>query len=200
MRLDHLVISCETLEEGAAAVEETLGVRPVAGGKHAFMGTHNMLLSLGPEAYLEVIAVDPDAPAPGHARWFALDAFKGPPRLTNWVARCDNLEAALAAAPPVQGAISELSRGALRWRMLVVENGRLPFDGCYPGLIQWQGAHPASLLPDVGLRLNRLTLTHVKALKLRPFLRDFETVRVVEGAKAGLVGDIATPGGAVLLA
>ena len=30
----------------------------VPGGKHAFMGTHNCLLGLGPGFYLEVIAID----------------------------------------------------------------------------------------------------------------------------------------------
>ena len=36
-----------------------------SGGRHPHMGTHNRLLSLGPDLYLEVIAVDPDARSAG---------------------------------------------------------------------------------------------------------------------------------------
>ena len=75
--LDHLVIGAATLEQGAAWCEATFGVAPGPGGKHALMGTHNRLLSLAceafPRCYLEIIAIDPDAPAPARRRWFDLD-------------------------------------------------------------------------------------------------------------------------------
>src|SRR5690606_1359383 len=89
-RFDHLAISARSLAEGAAKVERLLGVGTVPGGRHALMGTHNRLLSLGPTEYLEVIAIDPDAPDPGRPRWFRLDAFAGPPRLSNWVVAVDD--------------------------------------------------------------------------------------------------------------
>jgi hypothetical protein len=41
-------------------VEDRLGVSLEAGGRHSAFATHNRLLSLGPDCYLEVIAVDPD--------------------------------------------------------------------------------------------------------------------------------------------
>ena len=69
-----------------------------AGGKHAHMGTHNRLLSLG-DLYLEVIAPDPEAPRPAWPRWFDLDNFDGPPRLTNWICRSDDLDDDLGLAP-----------------------------------------------------------------------------------------------------
>ncbi len=202
MRLDHLVISCETLEEGAALVEETLGVAPVAGGRHAYMGTHNRLLSLGPEAYLEVIAIDPGARAPDHARWFGLDGFSGPPRLTNWVVRCDDLAQAAARAPRGVGRITALSRGDFRWAITIPQGGILPFDGIYPGLIQWHGdTHPAAHLPDAGLRMERLSLRYPRADMLRsalPRLDDDDSRIVVETAEAPAIGcTIKTPGGPV---
>ncbi len=72
-KLDHLAIVAPTLEEGVAYVEKTLGVPMAAGGKHPEMGTHNRLLRLGDDIYLEVIAVDPEAPRPERPRWFGLD-------------------------------------------------------------------------------------------------------------------------------
>ena len=59
--VDHLVIAAETLAQGCDYVESGLGVRPAPGGKHVTMGTHNALVGLGPHAYIEIIAIDPEA-------------------------------------------------------------------------------------------------------------------------------------------
>ena len=166
-RIDHLAVACASLDEGTAAVEAALGVQLAPGGQHALMSTHNRLLGLG-DLYLEVIAVDPLAPPPGHPRWFRLDGFTGAPRLTNWVAAVEALDPALALAPAGAGRAVELARGDLRWRMAVPESGCLPFDDAFPALIQWLGdAHPVARLPDAGVRLRRLLVAHPQAEALR---------------------------------
>lgn len=168
LTLDHLAISARTLDEGTAAVEAALGVPLAPGGQHPHMATHNRLLSLGPDLYLEVIAADPAQPRPAWPRWFDLDRFTGPPRLTNWICRCDDLDAALSVAPPGTGTPVALARGDFRWRMAVPDTGILPFDNTFPALIEWQGtAHPAPRLPDLGLRLIGLEITHPDADGLR---------------------------------
>ena len=182
-------------------VERLLGVPMAGGGRHAAMGTHNRLLSLG-DLYLEVIAIDPAAPPPGHARWFDLDRFSGPPRLTNWIVACDDIGAALAAGPSGWGAPLHLSRGDYRWQMAVPGDGVLPFGGLFPALIQWQGPHhPAGALPDAGLRLARLTVTHPKAASLRAALQSLDDPRVeiLAGDMPGLSARIDTPRGQVVL-
>lgn len=201
--LDHLAVAAASLEEGAAAVEAALGVPLDPGGAHPLMGTHNRLLSLGPGEYLEVIAVDPEAPPPGRPRWFDLDSFGGPPRPTNWVARCDDLVAELARSPEGTGRVHDLARGDFRWRMAVPDDGRLPFDGAFPALIAWQGAlHPADRLPDRGCRLRRLTLCHPRACDLcRALAGRLDDPRLaIEAAPAmRLCAEIDTPAGARLL-
>ncbi len=158
--LDHLVVAARTLDEGSAWVEAKLGVPMAEGGKHALMGTHNRLLSLGPGTFLEVIAIDPEAPAPARPRWFDLDApamrelLSRAPALIHWVERTDDLEAALADySEPVE--ILALSRGPYRWRMGVPPDGRRPGQGRQPTLIQWLGPHPAQALPPSGCTLER---------------------------------------------
>ena len=169
-RIDHLAVACAALDEGTAAVEAALGVRLSPGGSHALMSTHNRLLGMG-DLYLEVIAVDPEAVVPGHPRWFRLDAFSGAPRLTNWVAAVEDLDAALAVAPVGTGRAVDLARGDLRWRMGVPDDGCLPFDDAYPALIQWLGGgHPAGRLPDARVRLRRLLVAHPEAEALRAAL------------------------------
>ncbi len=202
--LDHLVVTSESLEGGVADIEARLGVTLAAGGAHAAMGTHNRLLQLGDGLYLEVIAPDPAAPAPGHPRWFGLDAVAGPARLTHWVARGADLESALARAPQGLGRATALARGDLRWRITVPNDGRQPFDGAFPALIDWQGpAHPADTLPDAGCRLDMLELVHPRAVELRraldPIVTDARVV-VREGPVAQLRAHLETPLGPRVLA
>lgn len=199
LRLDHLAISAERLEDGVALVERRLGVPMAGGGQHPAMGTHNRLLSLG-DLYLEVIAVDPAATPPGRPRWFDLDRFSGPPRLTTWIVATDEMEAALATGPQGWGAALDLARGDYRWQMAVPGDGRLPFDGACPALIRWQGAlHPAPALPDHGLRLARLVVSHPQAATLQATLAlDDPRVTFIPGPP-GLSAVIDTPQGPVTL-
>ena len=157
--LDHIVVAARTLEEGSAWVEAALGVAPVPGGKHASMGTHNRLLSLGRGCYLEVIAIDPDAPAPARPRWFGLDEpamrlrLARGPALIHWVERTADIDAALRSYPE-RVDVLDLARGDYRWRIGVPPDGRIPCGGRCPTLIQWQGdAHPADRLPRSGCEL-----------------------------------------------
>jgi Glyoxalase-like domain len=180
LTLDHLAVSAATLEEGVAWVETQLGIPLAAGGKHAHMGTHNQLLSLG-DIYLEVIAPDPEAPKPAWPRWFDLDNFTGPPRLTNWICSSDDLDKDLALAPPGTGTPIALERGDYRWRMAVPADGRLPFDNAHPALMQWEGdLHPARALPKSAVRLTRFEIVHPQAAVLRKSLAGrFADPRVV---------------------
>ncbi|RMA41625.1 VOC family protein [Rhodophyticola porphyridii] len=171
LSLDHIAIATPDLATGTAWAEMAFGVPLEPGGTHAEMGTHNRLLSLGPEEYLEVIAIDPDGAAPGQPRWFDLDRFRGPTGPGAWIARVPDLDAAIAAAPDGIGVAWSLSRADLRWRMAIPADGRLPFDGLFPALIEWEGAaHPAPRLPDRGVRLTGLTLAHPQAEALRAAL------------------------------
>ncbi len=177
MILDHLAVAGETLEEASAHIEQALGVPLQPGGKHEKFGTYNRLLGLRDGLYLEAIAIDPNAPAPQRTRWFDLDRFAGKPRLTNWICRVPDIEASLALFPDGVGTPIYLTRGALRWRMAVPPNGRLPFDNLFPALIQWQGdLHPAQMLQDSGCSLRRLVVYHPDAMGLAQHLGALDLV------------------------
>jgi hypothetical protein len=175
VELDHLVIASATLEEGVAWCEATLGVTPGPGGKHPLMSTHNRLLKIAttafPNAYLEIIAIDPSAPAPSRPRWFGLDApelqsqLRSGPRLIHVVARTTNLDMhrwglitlGLQPGEPVS-ASRETPTGVLVWQILVRRDGQLECEGALPTLIQWSGQHPAQSMPDSGITLESLRL------------------------------------------
>ena len=177
MELDHIAVSGSTLAQATDTAEAALGVTLQPGGEHAVFHTHNTLLGLEDGLYLEAIAINPAAPSPTRPRWFDLDRFEGPARLTNWICRCADLDATLAALPDGFGAPVSLQRGDLRWRMAVPRSGVLPFDNCAPALIEWEGdAHPAARLAASGCRLRLLSVQHPEAdalgALLAPFLTD----------------------------
>ena len=172
--LDHLVVACRTLAVGRDWSEATFGVAPEAGGRHPFMGTHNAVLNVSsarfPASYLELIAIDPDAPAPSRRRWFDLDAptweaTSDEPRLVHWVARTDDIVAASATLRragfdlgPIVSAERMTPRGLLRWRITVRDDGARPAAGAVPLLIEWGEVHPVDALPGRGFALKSLAL------------------------------------------
>jgi len=181
LHLDHIAVACESLEEGRAWVEERLGKSMQAGGKHTRFSTHNLLLGLDDGIYIELIAIDPTAPDPGRRRWFDLDEFSGVPKLTNWICATDDLADALALAPVEMGEPFTAQRGDLRWQFVGGQDGRLPFGGGYPAIIDWgNSVHPSTRLPATGLRLERLEITNPEAAALRraltPMLSDSRIV------------------------
>jgi hypothetical protein len=170
--IDHIVVTAPTLESGVEYVRSVLGVAPAGGGEHVAMGTHNRVLKLGANTYLEVIAIDPAVPAPNRARWFELDEEEtnDEPRLATWVVRCNDVKAALAASPVVSGYAIPMSRGDFHWTITVPRNGSLPMQGVAPTMIQWRDAHPAASMPESGCSLVKLEGFHPRAAKVRGML------------------------------
>ena len=200
MDLDHFALAATTLDEARAAVEDALGVAMQTGGQHPVFGTHNYLLGLANGLYLEAIAIDPAAADPGRARWFDLDNFTGPARLTNWICRSNDLAASLKTLPAGVGAPVSLSRGDLRWDMAVPEGGRLPYDNLFPALIQWHGdLHPGGMLTPSGCALRRLVVAHPQADELRDLVGLNDPRVVFEAGQPGLLAEIDTPHGLRLL-
>jgi hypothetical protein len=172
---DHLVLAARDLDRGASWLEDQLGVPLAAGGRHTRMGTHNRLLGLGEGFYLELIAIDPQAPSPGRPRWFELDCREDlpfdRPRLVHWVVRSDDIRRDAAACCEPLGEILQMERGDYRWRISVPSDGRLPGAGLVPTLIQWDVPfHPASRLPDRACRLMKLEGVHPEPARVREAL------------------------------
>jgi hypothetical protein len=151
-QLDHIVVAARSLEEGAVLLRDQLGVEPEAGGKHASVGTHNTLIGLQNRAYLEVIAIDPDAPAPSRVRWYGLDeaavrsALETGPKMIAYVVRCDAMPQGLRMFPKLDP--QSVARGDLRWTFGFTADGRRPGMGALPYFIAWDAssAHPCDRL------------------------------------------------------
>jgi hypothetical protein len=194
-QIDHLVVVAQTLALGVQWCEATFGITPGPGGEHAQYGTHNRLFKIAtptnPLAYLEIIAINPEAKRPASAtarRWFDMDdpglqaAVAVEPRLVHFVANTSDIQAARAAlkaqgidrGPAVQ-ASRHSRKGVLQWQISVREDGQRLFNGALPSLIQWGKPdateplrlHPRNSLPRSGVTLQSIAVTHPTAVKLQ---------------------------------
>jgi hypothetical protein len=226
-QIDHLVVMASSLEAGVAWCEATLGITPAAGGEHEKYGTHNRLFKIAspkhPLAYFEIIAINPNAPAPkgAVARWFDMDdkalqkAVAEEPRLITFVASTDDIKSARHALR-TQGiergqivhASRKSSKGMLNWQITVREDGERLFNGCLPTLIQWGKPaatdplrlHPRNSLPRSGVTLQSIAITHPSGPKLQAAYEAIGLANVgMETGPANITATLKTPKGLVQL-
>jgi hypothetical protein len=215
--IDHLVVAAASLEEGIGWCRETFGFEPGPGGEHALMSTHNRVFRIDsaafPRAYLEIIAVNPAAPAPGRTRWFDLDdaALRGMlsagPRLVHFVVRTNDAAAAveaLRARNIDRGSLLAAERptphSVLRWKITVRSDGQRLYDGALPTLIEWGGVHPCDTLAPSGVWLASLEVSHPQAAALQAAYGAIGLGQVsVRQGPANLAATLATPHGRVRL-
>jgi len=204
LKIDHIAVIAASLDEGAAYIQEKLGVDVPMGGEHLAMGTHNRLMTLGNDAYFEIIAVAPNLEAPDRPRWFGLDNPPAEPRIGTWIARTDDLYT-LASESTVQvGAITPMSRGDLEWEITIRNDGSLPLSGLFPTLIEWpEGEPPVNAISDLGCQLKRLRLHTPNPNETRTHLQSIGADNLVQiipsDGEPHLSAQIKTPKGLVTL-
>ena len=208
-KIDHFAIGANHLDQGTDYIETKTGVKVPRGGKHEAMSTHNCVMQSGNESFLELIAIDPDAPAdPGRARWFTLDSADTQKRLLErpralcWVVGTDNLDAIVASSPVDLGEVVLFTRGDRSWRLTVPKDGSLPMGGLLPAFIEWSpGPHPSTGQQDLGVQLNKVKLSHPNPDELSTILKTLQVDHLAEVTKGeqGLSFELSTPNGTVVL-
>ena len=203
--IDHLVYAVSNLERGMDEIEELLGVRPVVGGRHPQYGTHNALLSLGPNTYLEIIARDPSLPLPQQGALVALSPDEAS-RLVTWVFRPEDIEKASAAAREAQLGLGPIETGSrqrpdgtmLSWELS--DPYAMPMGGAIPFLIHWGDTpHPSGAVPRGG-RLIELTIEHPQAERIQTAMSVLgAAVSVVRADVFRLSATIETNNGKIML-
>ncbi len=227
-QIDHLVVVAKTLALGVQWCEATLGITPGPGGEHALYGTHNRLFKIAtpanPLAYLEIIAINPDAKRSANAparRWFDLDdaalqaAVATEPRLAHFVVNTGDIQAARAALTaqgidrgPAVHASRHSRRGLLQWQISVRGDGQRLFNGALPTLIQWGKPdaaeplrlHPRNNLPRSGVTLQGIAVTHPAADTLQAAYAAIGLGGIdVASGPANIMATLHTPKGVVVL-
>ena len=218
--VDHLVYTCARLEDGVRAMERRTGVRAIAGGRHPGIGTHNALLSLGSDVYLEIIAPDPEQPEPAQPRPFFLDdpsthnkivAFAVHPVASPaHAASLEVLHKAMARAGEDAGEVRRMSRmkpdgSELAWRLTPLARAA----GARPWLIDWGAAPSPATTSPAGCTLVGLTCygpdavvmgnVLLEAMGLQPLAASGEEVKFVAHRRVPghIVAELETPKGRV---
>jgi hypothetical protein len=174
IKLDHIVIGALTLEQGVNYVKRSLGSEPYGSGRHEGQGTHNKVMRLGDEVYLEVIAPDPTSDV--KPQWFSLgdekmlESLSKNPRLIAYVAQTNELEKLLKETQyPLEA--KPARRDSLRWQFGFSNEGELLDDGLLPYVLQWETPHPAWAMKDSGCSLVRLQGFHPEPAHIQQTLQ-----------------------------
>ena len=164
-KLDHIVLGANTLQEGTDYIEKKLGLSLSEIGYHHHMGTHNRVIKIGENIYLEVIAIDPNANKPKHFRWFNLDneeqqaRLKISPQIIGYVIENENPHMLKFYNP-----FFEASRGDYCWEFAMpkCDNNQIKNEliesGLVPSLIQWKSKKPVDQMVDNYFELEKFQI------------------------------------------
>ncbi len=187
--IDHLVYAVDDLLKGMEQMKYLFGVSPSLGGHHPNFATHNALLGLGANTYLEIIAIDPSLPRPTQGWPLGLTENQES-RLQTWAVKSKLNDPALI--PPIFGTAIEGSRltragKSLAWKL--TDPWVMKYDGVLPFLIDWGDTdHPAADLPQAGV-LQGMMIKHPQGKKVgilfenldlgKDFVRHGENVEMI---------------------
>lgn len=204
-KIDHIVIAADSLEQGIESLQTSLGVTLPKASKHEAMSTHNCVAPVGNDSFLEILSIDPEAPAPTRARWFDMDnpaaqaRFKQAPCAYHWVVGTNDLDTIIANSPIDMGEIVTFTRGDRSWRLNIPTDGSLAEEGLIPTFIEWSpGLHPSTGMTDLGLTLKKVILTHPNPSRLKEILEILgvaDLATIVAGDKAAIAFQVSTQNG-----
>jgi hypothetical protein len=208
LALDHLVYAVPDLAIAIDAFHARLGIAPTLGGKHEGLGTHNAILPLAGETYIELMAADPAADAPKMARPFGLDTLTGT-RLVTWAVRSGDLEADVQRAREQgyePGIVLDMTRKepggeTLSWKLSLRKEAFA--DGLLPFVIDWGDTeHPSirAAASSARCELASFSAHHPDPKLVRGALDALGVdLDVVEGTRPGLAARVRGPAGDLAL-
>ena len=164
-KLDHIVFGARSLEEGTNFIEKKLDIKLSEVGYHDFMGTHNRVVKVDKDIYLEVIAIDPSSKSPNENRWFNLDnpilqkKLEYSPQMIGYVIETKDKEILKHFCAPIKA-----SRGNYKWNFAMPSlesnlfNKELIENGIIPSLINWKSNKPVYEMKNNQLSLKKIEI------------------------------------------
>jgi hypothetical protein len=201
VKLDHILLGAPDLDTASAQFETLTGVAPATGGTHPGHGTRNRLVSLGSDAFFEVIAPDPAQQAAAGSRAEMIARLPHPAIITFAIQTTDidGLSAKAAAAGLAVAPRMPMNRtrpDGVRLDWTIIRLSHPVYGQAIPFAIDWQGSpHPSTTSPG-GCRLSRLTVLHPEAAGLEKIYRDIGLdVSVRRSLRPGFIAELETPKG-----
>lgn len=184
-------------------IHHLTGVKPGIGGSHPGLGTHNALLGLGHNIYLEIIAPDPNQSV--DRVWMDLDQLEHP-KLFRWAATTRDVQSMRDLGLKAGWDIGEVKSGSrykpdgrlLEWTLS--DPNVNPGDGLVPFFIDWgEKGNPAPELPT-GCKLEAFEAIHPKPEEIVNMLTVLGLdLTPDKGTRVQLIAKLQTPKGSVTL-
>jgi len=204
-RIDHIAYAVPNLKEGCQYLEKLLGCEILGGGRHLNNGTHNALINLGNEIYLEILAVDTKNEDIKGPRWMGVDLISSP-RVTRWALKSSNLASDLAALKKYNTDLGNSFKGSrkkqdgtiLKWNMALPLPA--PAVEIAPFAVDWKDSiHPTKSLPNE-CQLLSLELRHPTPSIYHNLFRELDiALSINQSVRTELLLKISTPNGIVEL-
>ena len=187
-KLDHIVFGARSLEEGTNFIEKKLDIKLSEVGYHDFMGTHNRVVKVDKNIYLEVIAIDPSSKSPNEKRWFNLDnpilqrKLEHSPQMIGYVIETKDKEIFKHFCTPIKA-----YRGNYKWNFAMpnLESNffkkELIENGIIPSLINWKSNKPVHEMKNNQLCLNKIEIEILD--NPMQYKKIIETIGVIEKLK-----------------
>ena len=184
-KLDHIVFGARSLEEGTNFIEKKLGIKLSEVGYHDFMGTHNRVVKVDKDVYLEVIAIDPSSKSPNENRWFNLDnpilqkKLEYSPQMIGYVIETKDKEILKHFCTPI-----EASRGNYKWNFAMPSlesnffNKELIENGIIPSLINWKSNKPVYEMKNNQLSLKKIEIEILD--NQMQYKKNIESIGIIE--------------------
>ena len=184
-KLDHIVFGARSLEEGTNFIEKKLGIKLSEVGYHDFMGTHNRVVKVDKDVYLEVIAIDPSSKSPNENRWFNLDnpilqkKLEYSPQMIGYVIETKDKEILKHFCTPI-----EASRGNYKWNFAMPNlesnffNKELIENGIIPSLINWKSNKPVYEMKNNQLSLKKIEIEILD--NQMQYKKNIESIGIIE--------------------
>ena len=186
-KLDHIVIGAMTLEDGTRFVENKLQAKLSDIGYHKDLGTHNRVIRISDDVYLEVIAIDPENRNLKNRQCFNLDnsnlqsKLEKSPQIISYV-----IESKFKNIFKYYDPFFEVSRSKYRWlfAMPTYKNNMLDRyiieTGVIPSLIFWKSEKPINFMERNQFELISFEIEiYEKQQSLNSFFNSFGEIKYV---------------------
>jgi len=202
-KIDHIAYAVPKLNEGISYLKKVLGCEINMGGRHLTKGTHNALVNLGNDIYLEIISTDPNNQEIAAPRWMGVDLIEQP-MATRWALKTNDLNSDLQALKKYNAALAVSFEGSrkkqdgsmLNWQMALPLPD--PAVEIAPFFVDWKdSAHPTYSL-EQACELLAIKFYHPNPTELQQLFKNLNLeYDVMKSESAKIELDIKGPSGVI---
>ena len=177
--IDHIVYAVANLERSIEIFTKATGLKVYPGGEHPDWGTHNAIVRIGEQTYLEFIAKKKSSQPVHKQTWMGLDLIESD-KITRWALASKDVELDAKYLKKYNEDLATIVIGSraidehkmLNWLMTTVLPS--PWVEPAPFLIDWKKSeHPTAAIPQ-NCSIKSFTIEHAESEVLKKLLEKLQ--------------------------